>query len=349
MLCALIMAGGKGERFWPLSTDEKPKQFLNLLDEDTMIQMTVKRLVKIIPFERIFIVTGKKYVSLVKEQLPLLPDRNIIVEPVGKNTAPCIGLSAFIIDKYYKNSTIAVLPSDHLIKNEQKFIDTLLVADKFVDSNQESIVTIGMKPDRPETGYGYIKYDDTYINIDKYELRKVDKFVEKPNVEKASEYLKQGNFLWNGGMFVWKTSTILKLTKKYLNNTYEILSEIATTEDEKFEDILEEKYRKVDSISVDYGIMEKADNIYVIPSDFGWDDVGTWYSVERVREKDLNNNVCSGKVTAINSHNNIIIGSLKPIVVVGLDNIFAVESDDMIFVGNKEIINNIKDIKNEIV
>lgn len=349
MLCALIMAGGKGERFWPLSTDEKPKQFLSLLGEDTMIQMTVKRLLKIIPFERIFIVTGKRYISLVKEQLPLLPDRNIIIEPVGKNTAPCIGLSAFIIDKYYKNSTIAVLPSDHLIKNEQKFIDTLAVADKFVDSNQQAIVTIGMKPDRPETGYGYIKYDDTYMNIDTYELRKVEKFVEKPNAEKATEYLKQGNFLWNGGIFIWKTSTILKLTKKYLNNTYEILSEIATTEDEEFQNILEEKYRKVDSISVDYGIMEKADNIYVIPSDFGWDDVGTWYSVERVREKDLNNNVCSGKVTAINSHNNIIIGSLKPIVVVGLDNIFAVESDDMIFVGNKEIINNIKDIKNEIV
>lgn len=165
MLCALIMAGGKGTRFWPLSTEEKPKQFLKLVGEDTMIQMSVKRLEKLIPIERIFIVTGKRYIDLVKQQLPNLPHINIIIEPVGKNTAPCIALSAFHINKIYEDATIAVLPSDHIIKDEEKFLKILNSADEFVDENNEAIVTIGMKPDRPETGYGYINYSRMHCEI----------------------------------------------------------------------------------------------------------------------------------------------------------------------------------------
>ena len=348
MLCALIMAGGKGERFWPLSTDDKPKQFLNLLGNETMIQMTVRRIEKLIPIERIFIVTGKRYIELVKEQLPLLPERNIIIEPVGKNTAPCIGLSAFMIDKYYKDSTIAVLPSDHLIENEDKFINILNTSYEFIERYPEAIVTLGMKPDRPETGYGYIEYKDTITSIDKNEIKSVLRFVEKPNLETAKQYVANGNFLWNGGMFIWKTSTILRLTERYLTKTYEILNEIAITE-ENFEAVLDEKYRELDSVSVDYGIMEKADNIYVIPSDFGWDDVGTWNSVQRVRIKDNNKNVCSGEVKLIDCHNNIVIANNKPIVIAGLDNIFIVESDELIFIASKEVaINNIKDIKTKV-
>lgn len=348
MLCALIMAGGKGERFWPLSTDDKPKQFLNLLGDETMIQMTVRRIKKLIPIERIFIVTGKRYVELVKEQLPSLPERNIIIEPVGKNTAPCIALSAFIIDKYYNDATIAVLPSDHLIENEDKFIDILNSSHKFIEEHTQAIVTIGMRPSRPETGYGYIEYTSNAAKIDDNEIRNVHRFVEKPNLETAKQYIKNGNFLWNGGMFIWKTKTILELTEKYLIKTYDILSEIAVAKDD-FDFVLDEKYPQVESVSVDYGIMEKADNIYVIPSDFGWDDVGTWNSVERVRDKDICNNVCTGKTTAINSHSNIIFASNKPIVVAGLDNIFIVESDELILVASKEAIDDIKNIKNEIV
>jgi mannose-1-phosphate guanylyltransferase len=348
MLCGLIMAGGKGERFWPLSTDEKPKQFLKLLGEETMLQMTVKRLEKLIPLDRIFIVTGKRHVEFVKVQLPLLPEKNIIIEPVGKNTAPCIALSAFVIEKYYKDSTIAVLPSDHLIEKEDEFINILKASYKFVQSKPESIVTIGMKPNRPETGYGYIEQDKVTSIVDSYEIRKVQKFVEKPNLETAKLYVEQGNFLWNGGMFIWKTDTILKLTQKYLGRTYEILNEIAATKDDEFELILEKKYNEVDSISVDYGIMEKSDNIYVIPGDFGWDDVGTWHSVDRIRKKDSNKNVCSGDIKVIDSHDNIIMANSKPIVVAGLDNIFVAENDEFIFIGSKDIIDNIKDIKNGI-
>lgn len=348
MLCALIMAGGKGERFWPLSTDENPKQFLNLLGDKTMIQMTVDRIEKLIPIERIFIVTGRIYVDIVKKQLPDLPERNIIVEPVGRNTAPCIGLSAFIIEKYYKNSNIVVLPSDHLIENEEKFLDIIKSGDEFIFNKPEAIITIGMKPDRPETGYGYIEYSDKITYINENQIAEVKQFVEKPDLETAKYYVNKGTFLWNGGMFIWKTTNILKLTKQYLNKTYQILSEIAIAE-EDFNDILEQKYCQLDSISVDYGIMEKAENIYVMPSDFGWDDVGTWHSVERIREKDNNENVCTGEIKLIDSRNNIIIGRDKPIIIAGLDNIFVVESDELIFIASKQVIDNIKDIKNKII
>ncbi|WP_234123172.1 mannose-1-phosphate guanylyltransferase [Clostridium hydrogenum] len=349
MLCALIMAGGKGERFWPLSTDEKPKQFLKLIGDRTMIQMTVERLEKLIPLERIFVVTGKRYVDILREQLPSLPLRNIIIEPVGRNTAPCIGLSAFMINKYYENASMVVLPSDHLIVNEEEFLRTVKAADEFVDGDEEAIVTFGMKPNRPETGYGYIKCGTKRKNINEYGISKVEKFVEKPNAEKAMEYLQEGNFLWNGGMFIWKCKNVLELTKRYLSKTYDVLNQIAGTDESEFESILEEKYPQVENISVDYGIMEKAENMYVIPCDFGWDDIGTWYSVERYRNKDEDNNVCVGEIRNIDGRNNIVVGNDKPIVVVGLSDVFVVESDDIIFVGKKEDIERIKEIKKKIV
>jgi len=345
MLCALIMAGGKGTRFWPLSTVEKPKQFLKLICDDTMIQMSVKRLEKLIPIERIFIVTGMRYMDLVKQQLPNLPDRNIIVEPVGKNTAPCIALSAFRINKIYEDATIAVLPSDHLIKDEENFLKVLNSADEFVNGNIEAIVTIGMKPDRPETGYGYINFSNTHCVINGCEVRSVKKFVEKPNLEEAKDYLKEGNYLWNGGMFIWKAANILKLTRQYLINTFEVLSEIAATREEDYRRVLEEKYNNVDSISVDFGIMEKAKDIYVIPADFGWDDVGSWASVERYSEKDYDGNICIGNVQNFKCSNNIIISNGKSIVISGLQGIVVVESDDMIFVGKKDEIDSIRELK----
>ena len=348
MLCALIMAGGKGTRFWPLSTEEKPKQFLKLVCEDTMIQMSVKRLEKLIPIERIFIVTGKRYTNLVKKQLPDLPIRNIIIEPVGKNTAPCIALSAFHINKIYQDATIAVLPSDHLIEDVDNFLEILNSADIFVNKNEESIVTIGMKPDRPETGYGYINYSHVNCTINGCEVRNVKKFVEKPYLHMAEEYLEDGNYLWNGGMFIWKAVNILRLTRLLLNDTFEVLNEIAATCEEDYHRVLEEKYDNIDSISVDFGIMEKAKDIYVIPGDFGWDDVGSWEAVERYREKDCDNNVCIGQVKKFGCSNNIIISNGKPIVISGLQDIFVVESDDMIFVGKKDEMESIKGLRNKI-
>jgi mannose-1-phosphate guanylyltransferase len=352
------MAGGKGERFWPLSTDEKPKQFLKLLGEKTMIQMTVERLMPLMSADRIFVATGKRYVKLVKEQLPNLPQDNIIIEPVGKNTAPCIALSAFYIKKRYGDASIVVLPSDHLIVDENRFRSAIAFGYDFIINSNDGIVTLGIRPDRPETGYGYIQFtrnnsqitidDEAAVTEEGFNVFKVKRFVEKPDSDTAKKYVERKNFLWNGGMFIWKCSTILKLTEKYLNNTYSILKSVFKENDGSFSSLLEKKYTQVDNISVDYGIMEKAKNIYVIPSDFGWDDIGTWHAVERYREKDDNNNVCMGDIRSFRSSNNIVYSKDKPIVIVGLEDVFVVESDDIIFVGKKEDIERIKEIKKKI-
>lgn len=220
MLCALIMAGGKGTRFWPLSTEEKPKQFLNLIGDKTMIQMTIDRVKPIIPIERIFVCTGEKYIDLVKEQLPELPEKNIIVEPEGRNTAPCIALSALVIKRYYKDATMVVLPSDHLISNEDRFRNILLDGEEYLKENGKSILTLGMTPNRAETGYGYIKSTDDKSIVNNSEVIKVEKFVEKPNKERAEEYLRAGSYLWNGGMFLWTIDNIINRVKEHIPNTY---------------------------------------------------------------------------------------------------------------------------------
>lgn len=341
MLCALIMAGGKGTRFWPLSTEEKPKQFLNIIDDNTMIQMTVNRILPIVPIERIFVCTGEKYIDLVKSQLPNLPDKNIIVEPEGRNTAPCIALSTMIINRYYNNSTILVLPSDHLIKDENNFRDTILLAEDFINDNSDSIITLGMEPDRPETGYGYIKVSKDYNN----EIKKVEKFVEKPNSETAKKYLDEACYLWNGGMFLWKANNILSEIKKYTPNTYEALHNISLIEEENLQDLINKQYKDTESISIDYAVLEKSDKIYVVPSNFGWDDIGSWRAVERYREKDSNNNILNGAAKAINSQSNMVVNNKKKIVMIGIEDIMAIETEDIMYIVNKKNMDNLKDYK----
>ena len=342
MLCALVMAGGKGERFWPLSTDDKPKQFLNLLGEESMIQLTVKRLESYISIERIFISTSEKYKSIVMSQLPNLPERNIIIEPEGRNTAPCIALSAFYIDRIYIGATLAVLPSDHLIIDNNKFIEDIDKGYKFVNENKKAIVTIGITPVRPETGYGYIRYSKEKERNENG-VQKVESFTEKPSLEKAIEYLKEGTYLWNSGMFIWNIDTIKELTNKYLNNTYRILDEIAISEDD-FDKKLKENYCRVDNISVDYGIMEKAENIHVIPGEFGWDDLGSWTSISRYKESDVHGNVIDGDVSSIGSKNNII-NTNKKTYILGVEDLIVIESESELVIINKEELSKIKELK----
>ncbi len=370
MLCAVIMAGGKGTRFWPLSTEEKPKQFLSLLGEDTMLQMSVKRILPIIPMERIFIVTAKAYVELVKEQLPYLNEENIIVEPVGRNTAPCVGLSAFYINKRFKDATMVVLPSDHLIQNEKEFLKLLKLGESFVEKESSALVTIGITPTRAETGYGYIKtkantcYNKNLEKVlcipkdyqaaacdkidDEEQVFQVERFVEKPNKQKAEEYLESGEYLWNSGMFIWRVENILQLIEKHLNNTHKILEDIISVPSQEYNEALEKNYEKVDNISIDFGIMEKADNIYVMPGDLGWDDVGSWKAIERYRERDKNNNIVFGEVTNLQGKNNIIVSQNKPIILSGVEDIVLVESEDMIFLGKKENIENLSKLRDEL-
>lgn len=346
MLTALIMAGGKGSRFWPLSTEEKPKQFLNLIGEETMIQMTINRVKPIIPIERIFVCTCEQYVYLVKEQLPELPERNIIIEPEGRNTAPCITLSAFVIKKYYEDATMVVLPSDHLIKDEDEFRSVVLDAEKFIENNKKAIITLGMKPSRAETEYGYIKVGEKKTELNSHMVIKVDAFVEKPNKETAEEYLKNSSYFWNGGMFIWSAKNILEQIKKYSKDTYEALEEIEEIEERWLKYLIKAQYRETEAISIDYAIMEKSEYIYVIPSDFGWDDVGSWEALDRYRDKDINGNVHVGMTKTVDGGNNLLISSSHKVVVEGLSNIYVIENDGKILVGCKSNVANIKELKN---
>lgn len=345
MLCALIMAGGKGTRFWPLSTEEKPKQFLNLIGKETMIQMTVERIKPIIPIDRIFVCTGQMYVDLVKEQLPNLPDRNIIIEPEGRNTAPCIALSAFIIKKYYKNSNMVVLPSDHLIKDEEEFRNVIQSGDEFVSTNEEAIITLGMQPTRAETGYGYIRYGNEERKRNEHSVIKVDAFVEKPNKEKAKRYLKEGNYLWNGGMFIWSVDNILKQINMYSNETYKALQNIENVKEDQLQKIINKNYKNTDAISIDYAVLEKSNDIYVIPSNFGWDDVGSWEALDRYREKDEAGNVLVGSAKVVDSESNLVVSSSHDIVVEGLKDIYVIENAGKILVGPKSNVANVKELQ----
>ena len=348
MLCALIMAGGKGTRFWPLSTEKNPKQFLNLVGNESMIQMTVNRLKAIIPMERIFVVTDQKYEKLVNEHLTELPSENIIIEPVGMNTAPCIALSAMLIDKKFPNATLAVLPSDHLIENEDLFRTTLQAADLYVEMNQQAIVTLGMEVTRPEVGYGYIKYENELNSIYDLSIRKVERFVEKPDIETAKHYMNEGCYLWNGGMFIWKTQNIISLTKQHLSTTYELLAEISNSSVSEFNQKLYELYPQVESISVDYGIMERAEQICVIPSSFGWDDIGSWLSLERYRETDEHDNILDGEIKTLNSKGNIVVSKTKPMVLCGVEDLILVETDEVVMIMKKEDVGRISEVRTSI-
>lgn len=345
MLCTLIMAGGKGTRFWPLSTESKPKQFLKLIGNKTMIQMTVDRIKPIVPLERIFVCTGSNYVNLVKEQLPDLPERNIIIEPEGRNTAPCIALSSFIINRYYKSSNMLVLPSDHLIKKEDEFREIIKKADRFINENQQCIITLGIKPSRAETGYGYIKFDEGDNSQENLPL-KVEKFVEKPTKDIAEKYLSSGKYLWNSGMFIWRTDSILEKIKINLPNTFEALKGIESLSDNEVQNFINNNYCKVDSISIDYGVLEKDKQIYVIPSEIEWDDIGTWNAVERYKEKDEKNNIVSNNVKVIKSESNIALNNEKEMVMIGVKDIAVIESNDTIFIVNKKYMNNLNEYKN---
>lgn len=337
---ALIMAGGRGERFWPKSRKNLPKQFLSLTgDGKTMIQLTVERILPLVAMEDIYIATNRDYKSLVQEQLPNLPEENILCEPVGRNTAPCIGLGAIHISKKYEDAIMMVLPSDHLINCKEIFVDTLsegcVIAEK-----GKNLVTIGITPDYPETGYGYIKFIPEQTDGHAYA---VDCFVEKPSLEVAKEYLATEQYLWNSGMFIWKISTILDNLNQFMPSIYNGLQIIKTaigTENQN--SVLETEFTAFPSESIDYGIMEKAQNIYILPGTFGWDDVGSWLAVGRIRNSNEQGNVVNGNIITVDTKNCIIEGDKKLIATVGLEDLIIVDTPDATLICNK---NNAGDIK----
>lgn len=337
---ALIMAGGKGERFWPKSRQSLPKQFLSLTnDGKTMIQLTVERILPLVNLEDIYIATNANYKHLVMEQLPRLPEENILCEPIGRNTAPCIGLGAVHIQHKYEDAIMIVLPSDHLIKYNDIFTDTLSNACEVAEMGT-NLVTIGITPNYPETGYGYIKANPGQP------LKKtfsVERFVEKPNFNLAKSYVESGDYYWNSGMFIWKLSSILKNIKSFMSDTYEgllkIQSAIGTAEEDS---ILKDIFPGFVSDSIDYGIMEKASGIYLIPGNFGWDDVGSWLAVERVKGIDTAANTLTGNVLAIDTEHCTIEGKERLIAALGLKNLIIVDTDDALLIADKNSAGDIK-------
>lgn len=339
-ICALIMAGGRGERFWPKSRKSLPKQFLSLTgDGKTMIQLTVERILPLVDMEDIFIATNEDYRGLVQKQLPALPPENILCEPIGRNTAPCIGLGAVHMSAKYKDALMLVLPSDHLIHYNDIFTATLRDA-CHVAEDGENLVTIGITPNYPETGYGYIKYQTGSKQGNAF---LVDSFVEKPDLETAKKYLEDGSYLWNSGMFVWKVSTILSRMEALMPETHEGLMRIGMAVGTPEEDrILKKEFPALPSISVDYGIMEKSDSIFTFPGSFGWDDVGSWLALERIQQNDARHNTLQGNVLQIDCEHTIIQAGDKLIAAVGVKDLIIVDTDDATLVCGRESTADIK-------
>ena len=342
---AVIMAGGKGERFWPKSRANLPKQFLSFTqDGETMIQLTARRLLPLVAYDDMFVVTNKEYVDLVKNQLPQIPLENILAEPFARNTAPCIGLASAVMSKKYDDAVMLVLASDHLIKFEEMFIDTLAQAVE-VAKEDSNLVTLGITPTYPETGYGYINFARDQGEHQRHGVYTVNRFVEKPNMETAKEYLNSGQYLWNSGMFVWKLSTIMQKFQELMPDTYvgiQDINEAVGTPD--YEPVLARCFSNFKSESIDYGIMERSDNIYTIPGSFGWDDVGSWLALERVNKTNESGNMVQGDVITINTKDSIIVGDKKLIAAVGLDDLVIVDTDDAILICTKDATQDVKKV-----
>lgn len=335
-IAAVIMAGGKGERFWPKSRKNCPKQFLSLTDDGkTMIQLTVERLLPLVEQTDIFISTGEGYREIAEEQLPDIPKENILVEPVPKNTAPCIGYAAEVLRKKYGDAVMLVLPSDHLIKNKTVYIKALSEAAQVAQAG-ENLVTIGITPSYPETGYGYIHFELEQENGGEQAAYPVKQFVEKPDLRTAKEYLASGAYLWNSGMFVWKASTILNNISLFLPDLFtglEAIGEAFGTD--RFDETLREAFGRFPSESIDYGVMEQASDIYTIPGNFGWDDVGNWLAMERINQTNEFGNMVQGDVVTIDTKNTIICGSKKLIAAVGLEDLVIVDTEDALLICEK--------------
>ena len=312
-ITAVIMAGGRGERFWPKSRNNRPKQFLSLTsDGETMIQKTVKRLSPLVSAEDIFIVTNAAYADLVNDQLPDVPRENILCEPCARNTAPCIAFAAAIIQKKYGDAMMLVLPSDHLIGYENIYIKTLQTAIRTAEEGN-NLVTIGITPAYPETGYGYINFGKEAG--DAYE---VERFVEKPDLPTAKKYLASGKYLWNSGMFVWKASAIMYNMKQFMPEIHDGAVRIGDSYGtDSYEETLIKEFTAFTSESVDFGIMEKASDIYTIPGSFGWDDVGSWLAVERINETDDKKNYFDGDVIAVDSERTTVCGGKRLVAAIG--------------------------------
>jgi mannose-1-phosphate guanylyltransferase len=347
MIYAVIMAGGIGSRFWPASRRARPKQFLNVFGEATLIQNTLGRLQGLIPPERCLIVTNEDYVEQTQDQLPVLPAENILAEPLSRNTAPCITYAAVKLLARDPDATMVVLPADHIIHNVKQFHAVLRTA---IEKAQEpgSLVTIGINPTHPATGYGYIQFDGS--TEDAFETPRafpVRTFAEKPDLATAERFLDSGDFLWNSGMFIWRADTILDEVERQLPKTYEAflpLQAAAGTDGEH--DAVVDAFEKSQKISIDYGVMEEARHVYVVPGSFGWSDVGDWRAVYDLSEQDQQGNALSDNVIAYKSSRCLVYDSGRLVALVGVRDTVVVDTGDAVLVCNLDSSQQVKHVVN---
>jgi len=345
---AVIMAGGVGSRFWPLSTASYPKQFHDMLGMgETLLQSTFNRLTKVVPVENILILSNEAYNDIIKEQLPKITQEQIILEPAMRNTAPCILLAALKIKKSNPNAVMIVAPSDHFINDIEAFSSDINLAFEAA-RNEDILITLGIKPTFPNTGYGYIKYGDA----ENKDLQKVEVFTEKPTLRNAKKYLEEGNYVWNAGIFIWKASLIADSFNAYLPEMFNLFNdgeqELNTSKEEEF---IEVAYPKAQNISIDYAIMEKSDAVYVIPASFKWSDLGTWGSLHEELAKDnYENAVVNAQLMPQEATGNMIYTHNSKVVVVdGLKDYIIVDDKDVLLIVPKEKEQNIKEIRNKVM
>ncbi len=337
------MAGGIGSRFWPVSTADFPKQFHDMLGSgDTLIQKTFSRLSKVIPVENIFILTNERYNDLVLEQLPMIQQEQVLLEPAMRNTAPCILYASLKIQKLNPNAVMVVAPSDHWIEDEVAFSQNLEQCFTFCET-ENALLTLGIQPTFPNTGFGYIEYDESDANA----IKKVRQFREKPNYETAKSFLAAGNFLWNGGIFIWSVQSIItafEVFQPQMTALFQKGNESYNTKDEKV--FIEQNYASAENISIDYAIMENAANVYVLPATFDWNDLGTWGQLHEKIDKDENNNgVINAKVILENASNNIVRSDANKIIVIdGLHDYIIVDKEGILMIYPKSKEQDIKRI-----
>ena len=340
---AILMAGGVGSRFWPVSTTEFPKQFHDMLGSgETLIQKTFSRLAKLIPAQNILILTNERYNDLVLEQLPMVKPEQVLLEPAMRNTAPCILYASLKIQKQNPYAVMVVAPSDHWIEDEVAFKDNLQQCFNFCQK-ENALMTLGIQPTFPNTGFGYIEFDKTDGNG----IKRVTQFREKPDYETAKSFLEQGNFLWNGGIFIWSVKSVTEAFEKFqpqMNALFQKGFESYNTEKEK--QFINDNYASAENISIDYALMEKATNVYVLPATFDWNDLGTWGQLHEKIDKDANNNgVINAKVILENASNNIVRSDANKIIVIdGLHDYIIVDKEGVLMIYPKSKEQDIKRI-----
>lgn len=339
----VLLAGGKGERFWPRSTTDIPKQFLPMAGNKSLLRNTFDRIAGFVPVASIYVTTGARYGGLTRQELPELPAENLILEPEGRDTAPSLGLASLWVEQVDPDAIMVALPADHHIIGEGKFRATLAAA--VAAAADGGLVTLGVHPTRPETGYGYIQVGDAVGEHRGLPVHRALRFVEKPDARTAERYLASGDYLWNSGMFVWKVSSLRREIARHLPELHAVLEELAAAGDlEAMRAALPEVFRRAPKISIDYGVMEKSDQVYVVPAYFGWDDVGSWSAVERLRPRDEQGNCLTGDVVAYDSRNLIVEGGRRVIATVGVSDLIVVDTDEALLVCHKSRAQDVKKV-----